>query len=167
MEKKEAPGIKNLETTDNIGKTIKKADHIFLSVQEATDKYRGIILGNEKFVVGLSFAIGMFISWVFSECTGSIVFTTLLKSLIAVIVVLAILLTISSKKIPLVYATILGASIISGILFGDISLAWDSTTYMVVTNDVCTPPLVMRDFLNILLGAFLGGIYIGKRFNHW
>lgn len=163
MEKKEAPGIKDLETTDNIGKTIKKADHIFLSIQEATDKYREIILRNEYFVISFSFIVGMFMSWVFSICTDSIVFTTSHKVLIGMVVVLVLLLMISAKKIELYYAAMLFASIITGLLFGEVAIAWDSTTYMVVTNDICKSPVEIRDFGVYVLGATSGMLYLGKR----
>lgn len=163
---KEAPGIKDIipEKGDNIGKTIKKADHISLNFQNWIDTKREIILKNEVFVISLSFFIGGFLSWVFSECTTSIVFNTSHKVLIGVVIVMSVLLMISAKKIELAYAAMLIASIISGLLFGEIAISWDSTTYKVVTNGICESPVEIKDFLVYILGATSGMLYLGKRY---
>lgn len=164
--RKEPPGIKDLvpEKKDNIVKTIKKVDHYFLSFQESTDTWREKILKNEVFVISFSFGIGIFLAWVFSECTTTIIFTTSHRVLIAIVIVLATLLMISSKKVELAYAAMLIVSVISGLLFGEISLSWDSTTYEVITNGICKSPVEIRDFLVYVLGATSGMLYLGKRY---
>ncbi len=164
--KKPVPGIKDLipEDKDNIGKSVKKADDLFQTSQELIDKYRQIILENEKVILALTFIIGMSLAWLFSACTPVFVLMLSHKILIGVVVFFGCLLLISTNTIPLAYVAMIIVCLILGLGFGEIALAWDSNTYRVVTNGVCENPINAKDFLVYILGMITGMLFIGKRY---
>lgn len=166
MEKEKAPSITDVvpDKKDNISRSVKKVDDLFQTVQEFIDKYRQLVLESEKFIIGLTFIVGMFLSWVFSSCTSSIIILFSHKILIGIVITLATLLLISTKVVPLTFIAMIIVSIILGLAFGEVAIAWDSNTYKVVTNGICENPLKTRDFLSYVLGASSGVLYIGKRY---
>jgi len=163
------PSFKNnvqepLLVKDNIGKSIKTVDHAFQTGQEFIDTYRQLILANEKVISGVAFSFGVLLSWLLSSCTESITVMTSHKILIGIVFTLVSLLLISTKTMPLAYIATIFVSFIVGLGVGEVAIAWDSNTYMVVTVGACENPISMNVFLGYVVGVISGGLYIGKRY---
>lgn len=149
---------------DKISHTIKVVDDYIQTAQEFIVSCNTILLKNEKTVVGISFSAGLLIAWLVSSCTTMINITTSHIVLISLLIFVISLLLISTKILPLDLIAIMVVSTIFGWGSGEIIVAWDSNTWMVVANPGCENPLKARDFA-ISAVSFAGGcLYIGKRY---